>query len=184
MPVMTRHATWIERTAYAALSQAGWFACVLSAAHGIGWLGCVCALLLVAAHLRRAVAPQREAMLLSIVTLGGWLWECVPAATGWLQYPNGIVLAHTAPYWLAGLWLLFAIQINTLFRWLRQRYLLASLLAAITVPLSFHAGAALGAVTFAAPWQATLLIAAGWSVMMPAMVWLGTRLDGTSSNSD
>ncbi|MCM2552538.1 DUF2878 domain-containing protein [Burkholderia glumae] len=173
-----RAGTGAETAVYAGLSQGGWLVCVSSAAHGYGWLGMLCAALLAGAHLLHARARAREAALIAIVAVLGWGWEAVPAATGVLRYPNGIVLGGTAPYWMAGLWMLFAAQLNTLFRWLRGRWLTAALIGAAAGPLSFRAGAALGAVQFSGP-AAWLLLGCGWAALLPAAVWLGARLEGT-----
>ncbi|WP_261520845.1 DUF2878 family protein [Burkholderia multivorans] len=43
--------------------------------------------------------------MIAIVTALGWGWDAVLVATGVLRYPNGILLAGTAPYWIAGLWM-------------------------------------------------------------------------------
>ncbi|WP_260467534.1 DUF2878 domain-containing protein [Pandoraea apista] len=43
-------------------------------------------------------------------------------------------------------------------------------------PLSFRAGAALGAVTFTSPWAALTVIAIGWAVHFPVLLWLGGRV--------
>lgn len=170
--------TGAETAVYAVLSQGGWLACVVSAARGCGWLGMLCAVLLAGAHLLRARAPAREAALIAVVSALGWIWEAVPTALGCLRYPNGILLSGTAPYWMAGLWMLFAAQLNMLFRWLRGRWLTAALVGAAAGPLSFRAGAALGAVQFSSP-AAWLLLGCGWAVLLPSAVWLGGRLDGT-----
>ncbi|ABB05629.1 hypothetical protein Bcep18194_C6579 [Burkholderia lata] len=167
-----------ETAAYLALSQAGWFVCVLSAAHGRGWIGTLCAGLLAGAHLLRARAHAREAALMAIVTALGWSWDAVPVATGWLRYPNGVLLEGAAPYWIAGLWVLFSTQLNVSLRWLRERWLTAALLGAVAGPLSFRAGATLGAVQIASP-AAWVLLGCGWGILLPSAVWLARRLDGT-----
>ncbi|MGI4814613.1 MAG: DUF2878 family protein [Janthinobacterium lividum] len=76
------------------------------------------------------------------------LWESLLARTGLLVYPNGVLMAGTAPYWILALWALFAVQFNTLFDWLKGRWCLAAVLGGIAGPMSFRAGAALGAVRF------------------------------------
>ncbi|WP_244135586.1 DUF2878 domain-containing protein [Burkholderia seminalis] len=172
------HSTAVETAAYLVLSQAGWLVCVSSAAHGRGWIGTLCATLLAGGHLLRSRVPAREASLLAIVAAIGWSWDAVPVATGALRYPNGVLLEGTAPYWIAGLWVLFAAQLNVLLRWLRGRWLAAALLGAVAGPLSFRAGAALGAVRFVSP-TAWMLLACGWAVVLPSAVWLGRHLDGT-----
>ncbi|WP_415767808.1 DUF2878 family protein [Paraburkholderia sp. J69-1] len=65
-------------------------------------------------------------------------------------------------------------------RRLARRRWLAALLGAAGGPLSFRAGAALGAVHFAQPMAAFCALALGWSVILPASLWLAERWDGMS----
>lgn len=104
---------------YLATTQIGWLLCVMTAAsHRAAW-GVAYALTATAGHLLFARRPSSEARLVVTVTVTGWLWDSAVAHSGLLDYPNGVLLNGTAPYWLAALWALFAIQLNTLLRWLR-----------------------------------------------------------------
>jgi hypothetical protein len=174
-----RRTQWIPFI-YAALGQAGWFVSVVSAAKGAGWIGAALAALLACGHLAYVRAPGREVPLLLVAPLIGWLWDSVPVRLGCLHYPNGMLLPGTAPYWMMGLWLLFAAQINTVFRWMRNRTVAASLLGCVAGPLSFRAGAALGAVEFVRPAAAYVLLGCAWAVLMPTIVRLGCRFDGVA----
>jgi len=161
---------------YAIAGQIGWFACVLGAAHGKAWIGALVVAVLACAHLALTHAKRRELLFLCVVTICGWTWECAVVRTGWLRYPGDAATAY-APYWMASLWLLFALQINAVFRWLRGRWMIAALLGGIAGPLSFRAGAALGAAHLIAPVAALALIAAGWMVWLPALVWFGEKAE-------
>lgn len=185
--VRTRRSSTVERWApsvYFVVGQLGWFACVLSAAHDVPWMGVAAAIVLVAVHLARVARPLQEFKLLVSVVAVGAIWESVPVATGLLVYPNGTVLPGAAPYWILALWALFAAQFNTTFGWLkqpgqpRQRMLLASLLGAIAGPMSFRAGAALGAVRLAHPVLAMIALSIGWAILMPVLILLSRRWDG------
>ena len=97
---------------------------------------------------------------------------------------NDILPEHTlwagfTPPWLLALWVLFAIQVNVLFRWLRGRWLLAMMLGAVAGPLSFRAGAALGAAQIPEVAVTMGVLAAGWALWLPMLVWMGQRSDGT-----
>lgn len=167
------------RLFYLVLGQVGWLICVLSAAGGQGWLGVLFVALLLAGHLSWATNCLREATFVAVVTVAGWGWESLVLQTGWIAYPNGMVLAGYAPYWMASLWALFALQINPLFSWLRAHRALAALLGAVGGPLSFRAGAALGAIRFVDTWAAVALIAGGWAIIFPTLLWLGERVTVT-----
>lgn len=182
--VGTRRPSTVERWApsvYFVIGQLGWFACVLSAAHDVPWMGAATTIVLVAVHLARVDRPLQEFKLLVSVVGVGAIWESVPVATGLLVYPNGTVVPGAAPYWILALWALFAAQFNTTFAWLKhpgQRMLLASVLGAIAGPMSFRAGAALGAVRFVQPLLATIVLGIGWAILMPVLIMLSRRWDG------
>jgi hypothetical protein len=163
---------------YVVFCNLGWFVCVMSAAAGRPWLGVLFAGVAIAYHLWRATQPRLELYLLLSVIAAAALWESLLTATGLLVYPNGILFAQTAPYWILALWALFTIQLNVLFRWLRGRYWLAAALGALAGPLSFRAGAALGAVHFPNQSAALSALAIGWTLWLPLLIALSSRWDG------
>jgi hypothetical protein len=170
---------WLP-SVYFVMGQAGWFACVLSAAKGHSWWGIAFAALLAMLHALRAARPLEEVKLMLAVMLMGGLWESTLIYLGLLQYPGSPASVGLAPAWLLALWGLFAAQVNTTYRWLKPRIGLAALLGAIAGPLSFRAGAALGALRFAKPWPAAAALMIGWAVLLPLVVMLSRRWDGLS----
>ncbi|WP_144140477.1 DUF2878 domain-containing protein [Paraburkholderia sp. BCC1884] len=165
-------------TLYFLVCQAGWFVCVLSAARGAAWLGLLFAACAVAWHLARVPEPGREARLLVVSVVLGMGWESVLVYSGLLAYQTGTLVEGIAPYWLGALWALFAIQFNVVYVWLRGRPLLAAILGAAAGPLSFRAGAALGAVHFNRPVAAWIVLALGWAVLLPVLLRLAQHWDG------
>jgi Na+-translocating ferredoxin:NAD+ oxidoreductase RnfD subunit len=163
---------------YFIVCQAGWMVCVMSAAHGLAWIGVLFVMATVVWHASQVPAPAQELKLVAAAVLIGAVWESVLVATGLLVYPNGVLISGTAPWWLLALWALFAVQFNVVFGWLKHRPLLAALLGALAGPLSFRAGAALGAVRFPDPMLAFAALGAGWAVLMPVMLALARRWDG------
>jgi hypothetical protein len=163
---------------YFVVGQAGWFACVISAAHGVAWMGVAFAVALIALHLMRVKGPGREAKLIISVAIIGGLWENALVGCGLLAYPGTGLSAGLAPVWLLALWGLFAAQINTTYEWLKKRIWLAAPLGAIAGPLSFHAGALLGALIFVKPLPAIMALAGGWAVLLPVVIVLAGRWNG------
>jgi hypothetical protein len=163
---------------YFVVGQIGWFASVLSAAHGTPWIGIVVTLMFIVLHLLRVARPIDELKLVAAVTMIGGAWESLLVSLGFLDYPSGMVFLGLTPDWLLGSWALFAAQFNTTYRWMKTRLWAASLLGAIAGPVSFHAGAALGALHFNKPVPAALMLAAGWAVLLPCIVLLSRRWDG------
>jgi hypothetical protein len=164
-------------TIYFVLGQAGWFACVLGAAHHVAYWGIALVIVLIALHLLQAERARAEAQLVALVVLIGGTWETLQVHWGFLAYdPDGP--AGLAPLWLFALWGLFAAQINTTYRWLKSRWWAAVMLGALAGPLSFRAGAALGALRFVQPFAAFTCLAIGWAVLLPVVVGLSRRWDG------
>ncbi|WP_233217576.1 DUF2878 domain-containing protein [Trinickia dabaoshanensis] len=174
----SRAARRAELWQYGVVGQVAWLCAVLGGAHGRALPGLLTAAGIVCWHLWRAPQPTREARVVAIVAIGGWLWDSALAAAGWLVYPGVAAAPAVAPAWIAALWAIFAVQLNVLFVWLRGRWVLAMLIGACAGPLSFRAGASLGAVRFAHPWQALAMLAAGWSLLLPLAVAIARRWDG------
>ncbi len=169
---------------YFVFGQAGWFACVMSAARGADYLGIAFVMALIAAHLGLARRPMMEAKLLATVALIGGGWESVLVAFDLLAYPHTTLVLGIAPVWLIAMWGLFAAQLNTTYRWLKHLVLAAALLGAVAGPLSFRAGALLGAVRFDKQVPAFAALAVGWAVILPLVIVLSRRWDGVSCGTD
>ncbi len=160
------------------LFQAGWFACVLSAAHGVPWLGALAAGAVVAWHLARAAEPGPELALVALAGVLGASFETLLVQIGWLRFESGVVIAGTAPYWMVALWAIFATTLNVSLRWLRTRPGVAALLGATGGPVAYYSGARLGALDFAATGAALAAIALGWAALTPLLLRAARRLDG------
>jgi hypothetical protein len=158
--------------------QLGWFAIVLSAAHGLPWAGSAAALAIVAWHLRCAARPGAELVLMLAAAAVGALWDSLLAALGLVEFPNGTIVAGTAPYWMVALWMLFATTLNQSLAWLKRGLPLAAALGAIGGPLAYLGGARLGALVFVEQSAALAALAVGWAVLTPLLVALARRYDG------
>ena len=157
--------------------QLGWFACVLMAARGQPMLGIAVALVMVAVHLYMSPQPVGDLRMMLAVTLLGGMWDSLLTGIGILQFSTGMLLPWLAPHWIFAMWLVFATTLNTSLRWLHGRYLLAMVLGAAGGPLAYNAGAALNAVTMPDALLANSAMAAGWGLLMPALVKLAEYFD-------
>ena len=165
------------------LFQAGWLACVIGAAQGWPGGGLLAVAAIVAVHLLLARRPAREAALLALCAAIGGAFDSLLLATGWIAYPHGSWIPGFAPYWIVALWILFGTTLNLSIQWLRGRALLAAALGAAGAPLSYAAGAELGAMTLLQPMPALVALAAGWAVLMPLLAALARRFDGFEAAS-
>jgi hypothetical protein len=80
-------------TLYFVIGQAGWFACVMSAADGAAWIGVAFAVVLVTLHVVRVARPVEELKLLAGVVVAGGIWESALVHSGLLIYPSGTVIS-------------------------------------------------------------------------------------------
>ncbi len=158
--------------------QIGWFSCVIGAANGYPSVGLVVTMLVVLLHLVLAYQPRTELVLIAIAGVIGACFDSLLLQTGWVSYPNGILLAGIAPYWIVAMWVLFATTLNVSMRWLHGNYTAAALLGLIGGPLSYLGGARLGGLVFVEATSALVALAIGWAVMMPMLVWVSKRHDG------
>jgi hypothetical protein len=166
-----------------AISQAGWFGVILAASHGKPVLAGAVAIAGVVAHLALSHRRRTELLVVLAAMAIGGVWDSVLAANGVIRYPNGQWSAFLAPYWIVGLWALFATTLNVSMRWLHGRWLAAVLFGGIGGPLSFWAGARLGAAHFPNPVLALSVLALGWAVLMPLLVRITMALDGSLSGA-
>jgi len=158
--------------------QFGWFASVLGAANGMPLLGPAVVAAVVGLHLYLVRRPAAELRLLAAAALMGLFGDSLLLASGWIAYPNGEWLSGLAPYWIITMWLLFATTLNVSMRWMRGRYVIAAVFGAVGGPLSYLAGARLGAMNFVETAPALTALALGWGVAMPLLTWLAERFDG------
>ena len=158
--------------------QIGWFACVLGAAHGMPWAGVAVAFVVVALHLNRAPRPRTELALLLIAAAIGAVFDSALVALGWIAYPNGTLIAGTAPVWIVAMWVLFATTLNVSLRWLKRSLPLAIAFGAVGGPLAYVAGGKLGGLSFLQQSPALAALALGWAVITPVLLRIAGRFDG------
>ncbi|MGI9205949.1 MAG: DUF2878 domain-containing protein [Woeseiaceae bacterium] len=153
----------------------GWLASVFSAAASMPVIGIIVVGLAVGAHLWLADDSHSELKLLAFAACLGLLWESFLVATGLVRYEASAMLPGLAPYWIVGMWVLFATTLNVGMRWLRKNVAVAATAGAAGGPLSFLAGEKMGAVGFANTSLALFIIGLGWAVLLPVLVHFATR---------
>lgn len=163
------------------LFQAGWLACVLGGASQWHWIGPVVVLGVIALHLSQSTHWIEEFKVILLALVIGSVWDSILVTKDVLTYHHGLFHPEFAPYWIIAMWALFATTLNVSMRWLRGRWLIASLFGAIGGPLAYYAGERLGAVNMPDQSTALLALALGWAIIMPALLWLSERFDGFGS---
>lgn len=160
--------------------QAGWFACVLSAAGGRPWLGLLVVGVIVVLHLRAADQTLHELQLLLLAVGLGLVFDSLLVASGWVAYPSGMMFSGIAPYWILAMWALFATTLNLSMNWLQGSLVLASVMGAVFGPLSYLAGQRLGAIELLDLRSSMIALAVIWALVMPILVYAASRLNGVS----
>lgn len=160
-----------------AIYQAGWFACVLSAARGRPAIGVVVALCTVGGWLIAASRPARLIQLIVLTGVVGYSWDSWLSVLGLIKYPGGSFLSPLAPVWILALWLLFSTTLPIALRWLQSQLLLASLLGALAAPLAYYGAERFGALRLPSALPALLAQAAGWALLLPLLLQLARRLN-------
>ena len=158
--------------------QIGWFACVLGAANGMPWAGVAVALVVAAWHLTRATRPWPELALLAIAAAIGFVWDSALVMQGWIEYPDGTLVAGTAPVWIVAMWVVFATTLNVSLGWLKRSLPLAIAFGAVGGPLAYVAGGKLGGLSFLQQTPALIALALGWALITPLLLRIADRFDG------
>ena len=154
--------------------QLGWLANVMGAGREAFLLGPAVSLLLLAAHAAGAADRRKEAARLLSVAAFGLLLEYLFVSFGRYEYAGAG--RSPLPLWVFSLWLLFAATLNSSFRWLADRPVLAAVLGAVAGPLSFKAGVGLGAGRYlASPLEASVLLSVLWALALPGAFHLCRR---------
>lgn len=150
----------------------GWFACILGAGRGYPFIGPLVVTILLGVHFSLTPDVTREVSLILLVGVLGSSLDTGLMLSGVYSFP-GHSLSWLCPLWITALWLNFATTFNTSLSWLRRRYTLAAVLGAVAGPLSYYAGARLGALRLNLDSTLTLLIlAAIWGVLLPGLLRL------------
>lgn len=162
--------------------QVVWWACALGAAHGHSAPGIIAAGVFIALLLvlRRGSAQTW----LPIIAAGvvGLVAESLLVAHGHVRYAAAWPSEHWAPAWIVALWMSFGATVATMRRLLaRHTYPSAALLGTIVGPLTYWAGANVGALRLADAAAASLLATAlVWGIAMPLLLLAHAYADGTA----
>jgi hypothetical protein len=151
----------------------GWITCVLGAAAGRFWLGPALVAVLLVAHLSSTADPKSEGRLIATVGFAGFVLESVMASVGLYSFIHTGSHTWLCPPWMVALWLIFASTLNGSLAWLADRYTLAAMVGAVAGPISYFAGARLGAIALP-PSIGVSVIGLGlvWAMIMPTLLWL------------
>lgn len=133
--------------------------------------------LLLALQIRTADDPSRLARWLLAAGLLGSATDSLLALAGLFSFLPGPLSAWISPPWLLFLWMAFGSTLPRSLAWLGDSPRLAAGLGAAGGPLSYYAGAELGAVRLTEPAGTSLLVlACVWAILLPGLFTLMRRL--------
>jgi hypothetical protein len=154
-----------------ALFQVAWFAAVLGTARGMLWLGPLSMIPVLVVHLALQENRRGEVKLLLAAGLVGFIFDTACVAGGIFTPLQHLFPRPFSPPWMICLWLNFASALNVSMTWLRGRYMLAAAFGAVGGPLAYYSGARLGATETLPTTTGMSLLALGWGLMTPLLVW-------------
>ena len=157
--------------------QGAWFACILTAAHGTPWPGLLAVLAAVCLMLALGNARRADIALVVVAVLTGVVVDTLLVQLGLVRYASPGPLPALAPAWILALWALWGAILREPLGWLHGRPLAAAALGGIGGPLSYAAGARMGACTFPEPAMAMAALALCWAVVTPLHLALAARLN-------
>jgi uncharacterized protein DUF2878 len=154
------------------LFQTAWFFTILPAAYGKPYIGVFFTMIWMLLHLS-IVGEKRnpELMLIVATVIIAYLLESSLVIAGLIVYPEQAMLGTPAPVWMITLWINLSLTINYAMSWLKGRYLLSALLAAIAGPLTYYAGERFGAITLNGI-PSLIAISIMWLIAMPLLFCL------------
>jgi hypothetical protein len=156
--------------------QAGWWACVLGVVHGYETAALVFCGLLVLAHLSWVAHARQEIQLAGVALLLGIFLDTLLQSFAVIHF-EGRAWGWLSPFWLWTLWVLFALTLNSSLAFLKRLPLLIAAAAGLVFgPLSYLAGAALGAAYLHRSLFELSVLALVWMMALPILVWMAQRI--------
>lgn len=150
--------------------QAGWWACIAGVGRGLEIEALVFCVLLIGAHLHFSRSPRQELKLGAIALLIGVVLDSLLQSFSVIAF-YGWALGPLSPFWLWALWVLFGLTLNSSLAFLRaQPLFIAAMLGLFFGPITYYAGAKLGAAGLNASPFHILSLALVWMLAMPLLV--------------
>ncbi len=159
------------------LFEAAWFACVLGAARGeMGW-GIAAILVSIGWQLAFSRRRRTDLRLIAAAFGVGLVWDTLLVQSNLIVYSSHEPFAAVAPLWILALWAQLGSVLREPLRWLHGRPWLGAVLGAAGGAAAYAAAARLGACEFPDPHVALGVLAIGWGILLPALIYLAQCMD-------
>ena len=157
-----------------------WWACIAGVGHGLEIPALLYGLALAVLHVVFAAKPWEEIQLAAIALVIGVVVDTLLQAASVIDF-YGWSLAFFSPFWLWLLWVLFAMTLNASLSFLQTTPRWLSALAGLVLgPLTYYAGAKLGAASFDGSFIHLGALALAWMMALPLLVY-AAKIIGTVS---
>ena len=162
--------------------QLGWWACIAGIGHGFEIEAIAFCVLLIMTHLYFSTHRLQDIQIGMFALAAGILVDTALQYLSVIQF-YGWALGPLSPFWLWMLWLMFALTLNASLAFLKNRSLaISAALGAIFGPLTYYAGATLGAAHLDfSPFNLAML-AIAWMLVLPLLVMTAQALSHTQQD--
>lgn len=166
------------------LFQLVWLGTIMGVANDIPWLGAPVLALFLIAHYFLSPTAKADYLAAVIAMPIGFLVETAYVRSGLLDYKFATLGAGLAPIWIIWLWANLALTMNNCLGWLHGRNALAVGAGIVAGPLTYLAGARLGAAELGTELvPAFVAFAASWAVLVPVLLVIASRTRTWASSS-
>jgi hypothetical protein len=156
--------------------QSAWWACIAGIGLGLEIPALVYCVVLAGLHLAFAAQPFAEVKLAAITLFTGVLADTLLQMFNVISF-YGWALGSVSPFWLWLLWVLFAMTLNASLSFLQKLPLGWSAVAGLVFgPLTYYAGAQLGAASFDGSLVHLAALALTWMIALPFLVHMAKQL--------
>lgn len=154
--------------------QLVWLITVLTAAKGTSVYAMAAIAIFVVLQLAYSHCRLADSKLIITGIVVGMLLDTVWLNLGWIDYAADLNTG-LPPLWIAVLWANFMLTLNHSLSWLQHRRMLLVVFTLFAAPLSYYAGAKVGAVTLVEVVPAVIALALSWSLAVPIFMTLATH---------
>jgi hypothetical protein len=158
---------------------AGWFACILGAAHDRHWQGAVAVTVLLLMHVatkaHRSVCRILAVVLLSV--LFGFCFDSLLILAGVYAPTRWLMPSPFATIWLIALWANFGLIVDVPLGRLQKHLVIAAVFGGVFGPVAYLGGQRLGAIQVAEPAGVNIaVLACAWAVGLAFLLFLARLL--------
>ncbi len=156
--------------------QSVWWVCVLGAAAGHPFWGPCAAGVFLSLDLTLRPDGRRQIGLIMRAAALGFVLDSGLSGMGFFTFRSNAPGDWLSPLWMVALWMVFAATLRSSLGWLLGRPWLAALLGGVGGPLSYLAGARLGAINLRGLWVLAV-VGAVWALVTPLLAHWAAKLD-------